>query len=126
MHSKCLGFFRFKVWEWGVAGVEDFFSFFPGSDYVLFKFPMDTHQVANMFPNMFSIAPHFYPICFGRCCPSFTNIVGPTGRNSILQNRTFTFYFGGASIVSFFWSDGTNKLACCEKKKKIEIGRHPI
>jgi hypothetical protein len=42
-----------------------------------------------VFPNMFSIAPHFYPICFGKCCPHFTYIAGPKGRNSILQNRRF-------------------------------------
>jgi len=29
-------------------------------------------QVSDMFPKMFPLAPHFYPICFGKCCPSFT------------------------------------------------------
>jgi hypothetical protein len=54
-------------------GWEGFFSFFPGfpicSHYVPFKFPMGTSQyvpqVPDVFFNMFSIAPHFYPICFG-------------------------------------------------------------
>jgi len=55
-----------------------------------------------MFPKEFPIAPHFHPVCFGKCHPPFNFIGGPKGgRNSILQNRTF--YFGGASsIVSFF------------------------
>jgi hypothetical protein len=43
-------------------------------------------------PKEFPIAPYFYPICFGNCCPLFTSIGGPNGRHSILQNRTF--YFG--------------------------------
>jgi hypothetical protein len=29
-------------------------------------------QVSDMFPKMFPLALHFYPICFGKCCPSFT------------------------------------------------------
>ncbi len=28
-------------------------------------------QVPIVFPNTFSRAPHFYPIWFGKCCPSF-------------------------------------------------------
>jgi hypothetical protein len=60
-------FFSFQVW-----GEKDFFHFSLSSQYVLamfpFKFPMGTCQcvprVLNVFPNMFSIAPHFYPICF--------------------------------------------------------------
>jgi len=33
--------------------------------------------------------------------------------------------FLGASIVSFFWSDGPMKLAC-SGEKEIELGRHII
>jgi hypothetical protein len=29
-------------------------------------------QDANMFPKEFPIAPPFYPMCFGKCCPPFT------------------------------------------------------
>ncbi len=29
-------------------------------------------QIPNVFPNVFSIAPHFYPICFAKCCLHFT------------------------------------------------------
>ncbi len=61
------------------------FPLFPsGSQYV--------PQIPIVFLNMFCIAAHFYPECFGKCCPPFTYIAGPKGRNSIHQNRTF--YFG--------------------------------
>jgi len=46
-------------------------------------------QVLDMYPKEFPIAPHFYPISFGKCCSLFTNIGGPRGRNSMIQNRTF-------------------------------------
>jgi hypothetical protein len=32
-----------------------------------------------MFPNMFSIAPQLYPICFGKFCPPFTHMMGQKG-----------------------------------------------
>jgi len=70
------------------AGGRFFFFIFPW-------FPSGSHcvpQVPNEFPNMFSIAPHFYPICFGKCYPPFTYIGGPKERITILQNRAF--YFG--------------------------------
>jgi hypothetical protein len=62
------------------------FPWFPsGSQYV--------PQIPIVFLNMFSIAAHFYPQCFGQCCPPFTYIAGrPKRRNSICQNRTL--YFG--------------------------------
>jgi hypothetical protein len=31
----------------------------------------------SMFFSEFPIASHFYPICFGKCYPPFTYIVGP-------------------------------------------------
>jgi hypothetical protein len=75
-------FFPFKFWGRGKV----FFFIFPW-------FPSGSHyvpQVPNEFPNMFSIAPHFYPICFGKCCPPMkTYIGGLKGRNTMLQNRTF-------------------------------------
>ncbi len=49
-------------------------------------------EIPIVFLNMFSIAAHFYPQCFGKCCPPFTYIAGPKRRNSICQNRTL--YFG--------------------------------
>jgi len=44
-------------------------------------------QVLNVFPKMFSIAPHLNPICFGKCCPPFTYIGRPKGRNSTFYVR---------------------------------------
>jgi hypothetical protein len=81
----------------GGGGGKVFFSILPWfpmcSHYVPLKFPMGSHQifnvfqVPNVFPKMFSIAPHLNPICFGKCCPPFTYIGRPKGRNS-------TFYVG--------------------------------
>jgi hypothetical protein len=82
--SRCLVFFPFKFW----GGGKDFFYF----SLVPNVFLLCSIQVPNVFSNMLSITPHFYPICFGNSCPPFTYIVGPKGRNSILQKRTF--YFG--------------------------------
>jgi hypothetical protein len=73
-------FFSFLSFGRGVWG-KDFFSFIPGSHFVLFKFSMGSQyfpQVPNVFPNMFSITKR---------CPPFTYIGGPKGRNAILQNR---------------------------------------
>ncbi len=89
-HAQCSKFFADgpinlapffkKLKSWG----KDFFHF----SLVPNAFTVCSLQVPKMFPKMFSIAPHFYPICFGECCPLFTYIVGPRGRNSIFQNRT--------------------------------------
>ncbi len=76
-------------------------------------------QVSDMFPKEFIITPHFYPICFGKCCPAFTYIPGPKGRSSRLHNRTFHL----AEATEFFCSLGV--MVHC-KKTKIELGRHLI
>jgi len=59
--------------------------------------PLCSVQVPNVFPNMFSIAPHFSPIC---TLLSPIYVAGPKGRNSILQNRTF--YCGEPAWFHFF------------------------
>ncbi len=65
------------------------------------------------------ITPHFYPICFGKCCSPFTYILGPKGK-IFVQNKTF--YFGEPPWFQFFFSDGPKfKLTHC-KKKKIGLG----
>ncbi len=64
-----------------LSGCLDFFSFKAGGGRGDFY----------MFPNIFSIAPHSYPICLGKCGPPFTNIPGLKGRNFIHHNRTFYF-----------------------------------
>jgi hypothetical protein len=71
-----LVFFFYKKNSFQSSIIRVFFSIiFCGSQYV--------PQVPNVFPNMFSIAPHFYLICLAKCCPPFTYIGGPKGRNSI-------------------------------------------
>ncbi len=78
----------------------------------------------NMFPNVFPIAPHFYPICFGKYCHPFPCIDGPKEKNfKILQNIIIKFW--GVSIVLEISGDGPIKLASCQKKKKT-LGMHPI
>ncbi len=66
---------------------------------------------------MFSIAPHFNSICFGKCCPPFNYIAGPKGRNNILQNRTF--YFGQPPYFHFFWVMGQSNWLVAREKKLI-------
>jgi hypothetical protein len=39
----------------------DFFSFFPGSQHVPFKFPMDSHQALNGFPKFPLCSPTWSP-----------------------------------------------------------------
>jgi hypothetical protein len=63
-------------------------------------------------PKKFPIVPHFYPICFGGCCPPFTYIHGPKGKN---LNRTF--YFSEIPMGFCFFIDGPIKLAHHEKEE---------
>jgi hypothetical protein len=43
-------------------------------------------QVPDMFPKEFSIAPYFYPICFGKCYPPCTYIsVWPVPKAQMLH-----------------------------------------
>ncbi len=81
-------------------------GFLLGSQYV----PQDS----KVLPGIFSIAPHFYRICFGKCCHPFTYIGGPNGMNIIFQNKTF--YFGEPPQFHFL-NDGPIKLAHCQNKK---------
>jgi hypothetical protein len=43
----------------------------------------------NLFPNMFSIAPHFDPICFGKCCPPFMYTSGYPYPSDIVKSSGF-------------------------------------
>ncbi len=71
-------------------------------------------QVPNVFSHMFSITPHFYPICFGKCCPPFTYIAGPKERNSIFQNKTF---YSGEVPYFLFSQWWTNRIGSLWKNK---------
>jgi len=120
MHSRCLAFFPFKL-----GGEEVFFSFSPGSQCVPIMFSLSSQyvlQVPNVFPNMFSIVSHFYPMCFDKCCPPFTYIAGPKGQKPILQNRSI--YFGKPPEFQFLGVMGQSNWLVGEKK--IELGKHII
>jgi hypothetical protein len=62
-----------KPWSWiHKIGLDDAIDWAVGSSQcVPIMFPLISHWVFNVFPDMFSIARHFYPICFGKCCPLF-------------------------------------------------------
>ncbi len=77
------------------------------------------------FPKEFSIAPHFYPICFGKCCPPFTYIHGqPKGRNSMLQNRTL--YLGSLHSFSFFGVMSQSNWLIANQKKNWTWEAHHL
>jgi hypothetical protein len=80
----------------GVRG--GFFSFFLCSQHVPLKFSMGSHQVPNMFlrfsmcsPRVFSIAPHFNPICFAASPPLLIYIGWPKGEALHLSIDSFIF-----------------------------------
>jgi hypothetical protein len=112
MHSKCLDLFSFKFW---VGGGGMIFFIFLCSQYVPFKFPMDSHQVPNVFP----IAPCFSPICFAQSPPLLTYIPRPKGLVHHLSTESSIL---GPSIVSivFFvmgqsnWLIAKNKSWICK------------
>jgi len=126
MHSRHLAFIPFKFFGEGERGKRIFFHFslvpnvFPLCSFQLLNgFSSGSQyvpQVLNMFPNMSSTAPQFYPICFGKCCPPFTYIMWAKGEE--LYTSKYNLLFQGVSIVSVFLSDGSIKLAHCWKKKK--------
>jgi hypothetical protein len=89
---------------WGGVGIFFHFSWFP----------ICSFKVPNVFPNIVSLPPHFYPICLGKCCRPFTQIGGQKGRNSILQKEPSIL---GSLNSFFFGSDGPIKLAHCKNKK---------
>jgi hypothetical protein len=69
-------------------------------------------------PKEFSIAPHFYSICFGKCYPPFTYIDGQKGETlyfklepSILGSlHSFFLKFKNKIIILIFFNDGLIKL----------------
>ncbi len=73
---------------------------FPAQLFFFFSFPVfGGVGGGGRLPDV-SPAPHFYPFCFGKCCPPFSYIAWLKGRNCVLQNKTV--FFGGGSIVSNF------------------------
>jgi hypothetical protein len=100
-------------WGGGGAGAGNFVHFslvpnvFPLSSQWVLTCSQYVPQIRNVFLNIFSIAPHFYPICFGTCSPLFTYIGGPKGRNIYFKIELSVL----GSLNSFiFLSDGPIKL----------------
>jgi len=89
MHSRCLAFFPLRVFLGCGGGERNYFhvSLVPN------VFSMGSHQIPNMFPNMFSIhtsllSPH--TLANVVCLSPIAYTAGPKGRTSILQNRTWS------------------------------------
>jgi hypothetical protein len=86
---------------------------------------MGFHQVPNMFSmcsqRVFPIAPCFNTICFAERPPLLTYVGGQMGRHFIFPKNLL---FGGASIISTFFSfcNGPIKLAHCKKEEEEEKG----
>ncbi len=110
MHSSCLVFFPFKF-----GGRKDFFFIFPW-------FPLCSQyvpQVPNVFPNMFSTVPHFYPICIGKCFPPFTYIsVGQRGETLYFKIEPFIFGSLHRFISFIFLEWWANHFGSLQKKEK--------
>ncbi len=72
-----------------------------------------SYQIPKKFFKMFSIPPHFYPICFPKNCPHFTCISRPSIFNRDFYIREFArlqfFYF-----MFFGWA---NQNGFLQKKK---------
>jgi len=75
---------------WELEGF--FFSFFSRSQCVPF---LSSQWVPNMYSPTYS-PQHLIliPYALANCCPPFTHMGGPKGRNSILQNSWRPFYLG--------------------------------
>ncbi len=101
----------FPVWQWTFDFPCKFSFFFP---FFLFLF----FEEGGGLKHRVLIALHFYPICFGKCCPPITYLCGPKGRNSILQNSTFHFQL----VLFFFPKWWANQIGSLQKKHKLKLG----
>jgi hypothetical protein len=75
-------------------------------------------QRVPMFPKKFPIVPHFYPICFGRCCPPFISTEGERGR--LLYFTTEPSTLGSLQWVFFWGMDQSNRLITVKKNWTLE------
>ncbi len=96
MHSRCLVFFPFMFW--GGGGRRDFFSFFPTSQCVRTMFLSSSQWVPNIFPNIFSIPPHFYMPW--KMVSAFH--LNRWAKGEELSSSKESLLFWGVSIISFF------------------------
>ncbi len=95
----------YQVLTQGFAGSQkDFFFHF---SLVPNVFPLSSQWVPNMLPKFPMYSPTYspqhltlIPYALANCCPPFTHMGGPKGRNSTFQNRTF--YLGEPPQFHFF------------------------
>jgi hypothetical protein len=103
---------------WGKGG---------GGQVLNFLISRCSHQVPNVFPTMFPIAPHFYLICFTQSYPLSSYTVEPKGMHSHLPTKS-SILGSLQNLNCFFlwWTNQNGSLPKKEKKKrKILIGGHP-
>ncbi len=103
-----------------------YFYFFPNvfplsSQWVFIKFQICPPS-SQCLPRHFSIAPHFYPICFGKCCPPFTYVGGLNIGTSIVQIQPSILGSLHCFICFEWWANEIGSL----QETKIELGRYLI
>jgi hypothetical protein len=108
IHSRSLAFFHFK----SRVGAKGFFFIFPWFPMYPTLFPSSSHHV----PNMFSIAPQFYPICFGKCCPPFTYIFGQQRGRTLYFKKELLDFRNLHNFICFEW--WANQVGLLPKKSK--------
>jgi hypothetical protein len=59
------------LYSFKVSGGNEFFFHFPLVHNVFPLCPLQVPNIPNVFPNILSIAPHFYPMCYGNPKPTF-------------------------------------------------------
>jgi len=72
-----------------------------------------SYQIPIKFFKMFSIAPHFYPICFPKNCPHFTCITRP----SIFNRDFYIREFAKLQFFHFIFFGWANQNGFLQKKK---------
>jgi hypothetical protein len=69
--KKCMGSQSYRLWLRCIPHNMGMLRFGIGDKTVKCTVGGGSAQVPHMFLKEFPIAPHFYPICFDKCCPPF-------------------------------------------------------
>lgn len=124
-HFKNLNFHVGNEKAWHALNMAQFFSFLALVKVLRKDFFVDCNMILlipKKFPKVFSIAPHFYRICFPQNCPHFTCIAKPS-----ISNRNFYLReFAKLHFFPFCFLDEPIKMACFKRKKIVELARHFI
>jgi hypothetical protein len=104
---RCLAFFLLKFG--GVGGGGFHFSLIPN------VFPLSSQYV----PQVFSIASHFYLICFGKCFPPCAYIGGAKGKE-LYTSKWGTFYFAEPPYFHVSWVMNQSNWLVAKKKLNLE------